>query len=142
MLPAQGEITMDKLFTLYRCLAQKQSSDQEDIPYTIALQALEILLDMVTTTEHWGDDLQEPGGLQLEQADMITEEIVAGYKTALCTLNGSATLAIMDFVKSYISLDKTDELIKLIVQHKEEAEHVHKENRDFLGYIDGYGLNK
>ncbi len=32
---------MDKLFTLYRCLAQKQSGDQEDTPYTIALQALE-----------------------------------------------------------------------------------------------------
>lgn len=133
---------MDKLFTLYRCLAQKSSGDQGDTSYTIALQALEMLLDMVATTEHWGDDIQESGSLQLGQADMITEEIVAGYKTALCTLNGNATLAIMDFVKSHIRLDETDELIKLINQNKEKAEHIRKENKDFLGYIDGYGLTK
>ncbi len=133
---------MDKLFTLYRCLAQKSRGDQGDTSYTLALQALERLLDMVVTTEHWGDDIQESGSLQLEQVNMITEEIIAGYKTALCTLNGSATLAIMDFVKSHIKLDDTDELIRLINQNKEKSEHIRKENNDFLGYIDGYGLNK
>jgi len=128
---------MQKLFTLYRYLVS--NAGQEDTPYTTARLTLETLLDTVASAEGWGQEILDQGGVDWSQAELITSEIVEGYKTALSTIYGNSTQAILEFAKSHISLGEYDMLLTLLTQEKEATEKAFKEQDfDSLGDLDDH----
>jgi hypothetical protein len=112
---------MEKLFILYRYLANNQHADPEN-SYTTAYRALESFLDILYEIEYWGQQAHERGGLSWEEADRITEQVTDGFKTALCSINGDAIKAIHDFTASHIGFNDYDPLLALMGQSKEVAE--------------------
>jgi hypothetical protein len=126
---------MDKLFTLYRYLAQNQHDDPEN-SYTTAYRALESFLDIVDELEYWGEQVYDNGGFDGEEADRLTSRLTEGFKTALCRTNDDAVKAIHDFTQSHIGLKGYDPLLTLIEQSKEAAEKSCEEDDDELGNLD------
>ncbi len=126
---------MDKLFTLYRYLANNTHPNSEN-SYTTAYRALESFLDIVSEMEYWGKQVHDYGGFDWGEAERLTQRLTEGFKTALCVINGDAVKAIHTFIESHLALEEYDALFTLMEQTKEETEKLCSE--DALGDLDDF----
>lgn len=131
---------MEKIFRLYRYLAQNQDRHNDDNPYNTALRTLESVLDLLAVLEGWGQRVVDRGGFEWKDCEQIVEQIAVSHKTGLCEANGQqgAMHAIIDFADTHIPLGEYDGLIAMLMAQKEAEQQRYKESEEALGDLDDH----
>jgi hypothetical protein len=121
---------MDDLFVVYRYLTHSRHTTDHQNPYNVAHRALDSYLDVEPEIAYYANRIRTTGGLTFEEAEKLTERIVAGFETGLNNYHGETLPAAIDFMKKYISLDDMPELIDACQQEQSRMQHEIEEEED------------
>ena len=130
---------MDDLFVVYRYLTNNRHMTDDQNPYTIAHRTLDSYLEIEREMAYYANVIRTTGGLDWDEAEQLTERLLAGFETGLNTYHGDVLRAAQSFMQKYISSGDIGELIEACKHEQarmQREEEQASQDDDELGDLD------